>query len=357
MRRLNQALKRENFDRPPVWFMRQAGRYHSHYQAIKREHSFMEMCKSPTLAAKVAMGPIQDFDFDAAILFSDLLFPLEALGMGLEYSPGPKLGFHLQSPADLERLVPDDPRSLARQAIGFQKEAVILTRQQLPTDKALIGFVGAPLTLFFYAVAGSHQKADSARFDDTFTALTDGRWSGFLKRVLPLLEENMALQAEGGVDSIALFDTCAGELSPELYKEFVIPSLSELCQRHARRFPDVPIVYYSRGTNPEYFRLLHSLPSDVFPVAALGIDWRNTLSDCLREFGDRFAIQGNLDPYSLLKPWDELKLEATDLWNSVLELPAPLRAAWICGLGHGVLPQVPEENVRNLVQMQREMFL
>jgi uroporphyrinogen decarboxylase len=137
-----QAISRKNNARPPVWLMRQAGRYHSHYQNLKKEHTFMELCKVPELACETTMGPIRDFDFDAAILFSDLLFPLEVIGMGLEYVPGPKLGWHLKSLADLKKLNPDNKSAKELvDGIGYQGKALTLIRKALPKEKSLLGFV------------------------------------------------------------------------------------------------------------------------------------------------------------------------------------------------------------------------
>src|SRR6266852_2855027 len=152
--RFQNALARRAQSVPPIWLMRQAGRYHRHYQALRQKHSFMDLCKQPELAAQVALGPVLDFDFDAAILFSDLLFPLEALGMGLEYTAsGPRLGWKL-SPGTFVQL-----RSVedAWPHLLFQGEAMRATRERLPEDRSLIGFVGGPWTLFVYAVEGSHK--------------------------------------------------------------------------------------------------------------------------------------------------------------------------------------------------------
>src|SRR5260221_14647233 len=151
--RFQNALARRAQCTPPIWLMRQAGRYHKHYQVLRQQHSFMDLCKQPELAAQVALGPVQDFDFDAAILFSDLLFPLEALGMGLEYTErGPQLGWNLNQQT-LSRL-----RSIADAwpHLLFQRDAMRATRELLPEDRSLIGFVGGPWTLFVYAVEGSH---------------------------------------------------------------------------------------------------------------------------------------------------------------------------------------------------------
>ena len=151
---LQRAIARRNPGRPPVWFMRQAGRYHRHYQRLRARHDFIELCKRPQLAAEVTLGPIEDFGFDAAILFSDLLFPLEAMGMGLRYEPGPKLDWHLRQPSDLARLQGGAARAAH---MSFQAEAIALLRTRLPADRSLIGFVGGPFTLYAYAVAGSHE--------------------------------------------------------------------------------------------------------------------------------------------------------------------------------------------------------
>ena len=152
--RFQNALARRPQSTPPIWLMRQAGRYHKHYQALRQKYSFMDLCKQPELAAEVALGPVLDFDFDAAILFSDLLFPLEALGMGLEYTDkGPQLGWNLN-----EQTLPQ-LRSVEEAWPGllFQGDAMRATRQRIPSDRSLIGFVGGPWTLFVYAVEGSHK--------------------------------------------------------------------------------------------------------------------------------------------------------------------------------------------------------
>jgi len=174
---------------PPVWFMRQAGRYHSHYQALRKQYSFMELCKKPEIAAEVARGPVAEFDFDVSILFSDLLFPLEALGQGLEYTDaGPRLGFQLDSQSILKLKTPDQ----AIGALEFQAEALIKTRSVLPADKSLIGFVGGPWTLFVYAVEGGHSGSL------TLSKSNPSLYRSFMEILVPLLEKNIALQLEEG---------------------------------------------------------------------------------------------------------------------------------------------------------------
>jgi uroporphyrinogen decarboxylase len=321
------TIRRENQARPPVWFMRQAGRYHSHYQKLKQTHSFMELCKLPAVACETAMGPIRDFDFDAAILFSDLLFPLEVMGMGLRYDPGPKLDWHLRDKADLKRL-----KGGASQVTGlsFQAEAMRLTRRELPASKGLLGFVGGPFTLFSYAVEGGH----SGDLASAKAGLTDGRFEGFNEELLDLLSENMALQARAGADTVA-----------------VLPSLSQLLARFKVLCPSTPVTYYSKKTGPAHWESLRDLP-----IACKGIDWNHDIATVLRDWGSQWAIQGNVDPDWLFLEPAELERRLREVFARVKALPASARTGWICGLGHGVLQKTPEANVRLFIRLQREMF-
>ena len=343
MTALTDAINRRNTGRPPVWMMRQAGRYHGHYQSLKRYVDFMTLCRDPAFAAETALGPVHDFNFDAAILFSDLLFPLEAMGMGLEYSPGPKLSFHLRTPADLARLTGGEEKA---QMLQFQSAAMRLTRARLRPDKGLIGFVGGPFTLYVYAAAGSHENARQA-----LPGLSNGMYDGFNERLLDLLARNMADQAAGGADNIAVLDTAAGEIDASLFKERVVPVLADLLARFRKLDAHTPVTYYSRGTGPEQWRALVGLP-----IAYLGVDWRHDLAQVLDEFTDRYCIQGNIDPDWMLLPTAEMEARVRAVFAKVLALPAARRAAWICGLGHGILQKTPEANVRRFVQLQRELF-
>jgi uroporphyrinogen decarboxylase len=202
--------------------MRQAGRYHQHYQKLKLKHSFMELCKNPDLACEVTLGPIEEFKFDAAILFSDLLFPLEQLGLGLDYDEGPpRIHKHLLQVSDLKNLNVTQP---ADQFYSFQSQALTLLRNQLPSDCSLLGFVGSPWTLFAYAAEGAH----AGNLISSKSGLIDSRWEEFCKILLPELSKNMILQAKAGADAVCIFDTAAGELSFLDYEQFIIPKLNWL---------------------------------------------------------------------------------------------------------------------------------
>lgn len=340
----SQALARVNEERPPVWFMRQAGRYHSHYRNLRAEHSFIDLCKQAELATRITLGPMDAFDFDAAILFSDLLFPLEALGMPLSYEPGPTFGWQVRELEDLKRLN-DNERSIEQ--LDFQAQALRRIRERLPQSKGLLGFVGGPLTLFFYAAAGSHQSD----LGIAHSGLPDGRYAGFCAKLIPLLAQNIALQCQAGADCVAVFDTCAGELDPAAFNRWVVPQLADLLAQLKQLCPDARVLYYSKGTDARHWRLLESVP-----ICGIGIDWRTPVVDVLDEFGDRWAIQGNFDPHAMLLPEADFLRSLERFFDPLLALPARRRRGWICGLGHGVLPATPEHHVRLFVDLQRELF-
>lgn len=325
---------------PPVWMMRQAGRYHKHYQQLRAKHSFMELCKNPELAAEVAFGPVQDFDFDVSILFSDLLFPLEALGMGLEYTDhGPRLGFQLNEDTISKLKTWQD----ALPELHFQKEAMILTRQRIPSHKSVIGFVGGLWTLFVYAVEGSHAGSLTA------SKKSSQLFQNFCKVMLPLIRENIRLQFEGGADVVMIFDTAAGELSPSMYQRWVAPLLAELSLAYPNR-----LGYYSKGTQAAFFDKSFL----ALPWAGMGFDHRWDLPSVLsgQTLSTPGFVQGNFDQSLLFLSPADFEKELRGYLKTYQQLTAEQRSAWICGLGHGVLPKTPEENVRRFVQIVREVF-
>ena len=333
--RFQNALARRSQPVPPIWMMRQAGRYHRHYQALRQTHSFMDLCKQPELAAEVALGPVIDFDFDAAILFSDLLFPLEALGMGLEYTDhGPQLGWSLNEKSISRVHSIDDawPRLL------FQGEAMRATRDRLPADRSLLGFVGGPWTLFVYAVEGSHKGtlAASKRLLSLFPR--------FCETIVPLLSRNIELQLQNGAELVMVFDTAAGELAPDLFNSMVVPQLKLMTTRDSGR-----IGYYSKGTQPAHLRQTFFTEGI---LAGVGVDHRWDMSEALEIFPRGF-VQGNFDQTLLLSERNEFR-------QRLIRYLEPLRKqnhdGWICGLGHGVLPSTPEENVKLFVETVREVM-
>jgi uroporphyrinogen decarboxylase len=324
--------------------MRQAGRYHRHYRSLRERHEFIDLCQVPELAMAVTLGPIEAFGFDAAILFSDLLFPLAAMGMGLRYAPGPQLSWQLRDAQDLARL-----RGGAEAAahMSFQARAIELLRARLPPETALIGFVGGPFTLYAYAVAGSHEGF--AR--EGLPGLDDGLYRGFNERLCGLLAANMALQAEAGAHCVAVFDTAAGALDAAQFARHAAEPLAAVMREFRARCPDTRVIYYSRDTGPAHWAALRGAD-----LQCLGIDWRHDLVQVLRAQHGTRSVQGNIDPHWLLLPSAELERRLRACFERLLGEPAALRAGWVCGLGHGVLQSTPEENVRLTLAIQREMF-
>ncbi len=332
--RVAALLKGEFLDAPPVWFMRQAGRYHRHYQALKKLYSFEQLCLQPELAAEVALGPVLDFDFDLAILFSDLPFPLMALGMQLSYQPGPVLA---RSLLDLDHGV----RSLrsteeALSHLDFQAQAMRLTRSRLPKSKSLVGFVGGGFTLFTYAVEGAHRGA----LEKSKSAVRE------LKEFLPIIEElvreNIRTQLNAGAELVMVLDTSAGELDPESFARWVVPTLS----RWADEFPG-RLAYYTKGVTADHYAR-HNVFHDG-RLAGIGYDHRWDLARLLRERRGGF-VQGNFDQALLFLPTEEFKARFEVYLDSLKGLS---RAHWMAGLGHGILPGTPEEHVRYCVNRLR----
>jgi uroporphyrinogen decarboxylase len=289
------------------------------------------------LAAEVAWGPIQDFDYDVAILFSDILFPLEALGFGLKYTDqGPRLGFHL-NPETFSQLKPADE---VRDFLNFQGEATRLTREKLPKDKSLIGFVGGLWTLFVYACEGGH----SGSLTQTKALLP--LVQAFNAQLMVLLKATIENQLRGGAEVVMIFDTAAGELSPTLYREFVLPGLFEL----TRTFPN-QLGYYSKGTQSSFLtpELLD------LPWVGMGFDHRWDLPSMMKVRSQGF-IQGNFDQALLHADLSSLKKYTQSYIQTWKELSLEERAGWVCGLGHGVLPKTPESHVKYFIEAMRGAF-
>ena len=334
--KFRKALAGEEQKCPPIWMMRQAGRYHGHYQALRKKHSFVELCKTPKLAAETALGPIEDFDFDVSILFSDLLFPLEAIGLGLTYDPGPKMGWHLSEVSDFKKLKGVEE---AIKGLEFQKAAVEETRKVLPDSKSLIGFVGSPWTLFVYGVGGSHKGSL------TSVKKRLNLFEPFCELMVPLLEKNIELQLSGGVEAVMLFDTAAGELAPADFHQMVQPHIERLLQK----FPG-KLGYYSKHTQLAHMKTL----SENKNLAGMGFDHR---WDLTQRFGQTQGfVQGNFDQTLLFCEEEEFKKRLDDYLKPFLNLAPEQRKGWVCGLGHGVLPETPNHNVRYFVQHVREVF-
>jgi uroporphyrinogen decarboxylase len=337
--RFVRAIRGETLDVPPIWLMRQAGRYQASYRALRKSHGFETLCRVPELAAALALAPINEFDFDAAILFSDLLFPLEALGFGLSYDDGPP---KLDGSITFDRVARFRSLEDAIARLTFQRDAMQATRALLPADKGLLGFVGGPWTLFVYAMEGTHAGplARSKASLDVYRAFAD--------RMAPLLIENIRLQFEGGADVVMMLDTAAGELAPEAFRDRTLPDLAAIAAAFPRR-----LGYYAKGSRPAHF---DNAEFAAVPWAGIGVDMTWDLAPVLADPRRTGFVQGNFDPSHLLLTGEALQRELDGFLAPIRRLDAATRRGWVCGLGHGVLQGTPEDNVRRFVHTVRESF-
>ena len=331
------SLNRTPQKGPPVWFMRQAGRYHDHYQALKKDHTFEELCKNPLLAAETAMGPINEFDFDVAILFSDILFPLEALGMDLSYNPGPQFGLHLNEENANSLLVNQNPISF----MNFQGEAIERTIERLPKEKSLIGFVGGPWTLISYA-CNINKDSRQINLNNFQIGLLDNV-------ILPLLKENIKLQLNAGAEVVMIFDSAAHQLDEEDFSIYLDKTFNSL----AKEFPNKVGYYAKDGIN--YETIIAKQDDHEIDLAGMGLDSNIDIRDYFKKTTNGF-VQGNFSEHFLTLPLEEFLPKLDIFINQMSDLTPEDRTGWVCGLGHGVLKTTPQENVKEFVRRIREAF-
>jgi len=325
------ACRGEEVPYTPVWIMRQAGRYLPEYQAVRAEVDFLTLCKTPELAAKVTMQPIQRFGVDAAILFSDILIAVEAMGMHLEFSDkkGPVLGDPVRTKSAVDRLVIPDTED----SMPFVIETIKILRSQLKIP--LIGFSGAPFTLATYMIEGGSSK----NFLNTKRMMfqNPGLFSLLMDKITSTVISYLTSQIRAGAQAVQLFDTWAGILAPEDYKEYVLPSVKKVVAELKKE--GVPVIYFVNEC-AALLRELRKTGADI-----IGIDWRIDLKDAIKGLGKKFVVQGNLDPCALFLPQEKMEDKVKDiLWKG------EFAKGHIFNLGHGVLPESPVENVAALVE-------
>ena len=322
---------------PPIWFMRQAGRYHSHYQSLRKKYSFVELCKTPNLAAEVAMGPINDFDYDVAILFSDILFPLESLGLKLDYAPGPVFDRFLEEDDIIK--TPNELDVIHR--YNFQAEALRLTRASLSEEKSLVGFVGGPWTLLSYGLGIKDEEKIVNVHENLFfeKALYDV--------LIPMLRSIIKMQLDNNAEIVYLFDTNAKQLEQNYFTDKYIV---ELKHNIFSEFPN-KIAYFCKN-NP----ILEKSNTNVdLKLSGMVYGKNEGLENLLPQVKTGF-IQGNFDPSLLLKPEDEFKIELDKFIQKFSRLSFEERSGWICSLSHGVLPKAKENNVKYFINKVRSIF-
>jgi uroporphyrinogen decarboxylase len=331
------ACRRQPAPYTPVWLMRQAGRYMPEYRAVRERVSFLELCRSPQLASEVMCMAVERLGVDAAIVFSDLLPILEPMGMDLEFSQGdgPVIHNPLREPRDVDRLIELDNAD----ALSFVADAVRQTRRDLPAHIPLIGFAGAPFTLASYAIEGGASR--SYLHTKTLMLRDRGAWNALMGRLTRAVIVYFNAQIAAGANAVQLFDSWAGCLGPDDYRECVLPFMRRLIAGLA---PGVPVISFATG-NPQLLPLLAEAGAPV-----IGVDWRVRLDDAWRMIGPDRAVQGNLDPLVLLAGKDEIRRQASAILQQAAGHPGH-----IFNLGHGVLPQTPVENARALVEMLHEL--
>lgn len=336
--RFLKACRREPVDRTPIWLMRQAGRYMPEYRALRERYTILEIIKSPELARDVTLQPIDAFDLDAAIIFADILPPLQGMGLELDFvkGEGPVIYNPVRTETDVAALKTPPPS----EALHFTLDAIRLTRQTLDQRGIpLIGFSGAPFTLAAYAIEGgsskNHQRVKS------FMMNHPDAWAELMSKFATVAGEYLLAQAEAGAHALQLFDSWVGQLSPADYRRYVMPYSTSAIKIASEA--GVPIIHFGTNTN--------GMLTDIRDAGGdvIGVDWRIDIDHAAQILGDGVAIQGNLDPIALFAEWDALRNRAALVLDKMRG-----RDGHIFNLGHGILPGTPVDNVRRLVDFVHE---
>jgi uroporphyrinogen decarboxylase len=330
------ACRRRPTDVRPVWFMRQAGRYLRQYREIRSRHGILEICKRPDLAATVTLQPVEILDVDAAIIFADLLLPVEPMGLKLRYAAGegPVIANPVRNGSDIDTLSTGNTDDL-----GYIGESIQQVVRALGGRVPVIGFVGAPFTMASYMIEGGSSR-NFIRTKKMMYA-EDTLWRRLMGKIVDVLAPFASLQVAAGARAIQVFDSWAGALGPDDYVRFAAPYSRALIERI--RATGVPVIHFGTGASG-FFRELHAAGGDV-----MGVDWRINIDQAWMDISYRSAIQGNLDPVALFAPLPELKMRVAELLKRT-----GARPGHIFNLGHGILPETPVDNVKAVVQMVRE---
>ena len=334
--RFVRACRAQSVDTTPVWFMRQAGRYMPEYRAVRKQHSILEICKSPELAADVTITAAEKLGVDAAIIFADLLLPLEVMGLDFRFSAGegPVIEKPLRTPADIKRLRSDRAADL-----GYVSESVRRVAKHFGAKLPVIGFCGAPFTLASYMIEGGGSR--SYVHTKKMMYSEPKAWAELMTKLVTVLAAYAVEQVHAGADVIQVFDSWVGCLSPQDFREYVLPHATKLV--HALQLTGAPIIYFGTDTAT----LLPAMKETGAEV--IGVDWRIGIDDAWASLAHRGAVQGNLDPVTLFADKKLLRARAHDVLRR-----AAGRPGHIFNLGHGILPETPVENVITLVEYVRE---
>jgi len=330
------ACKAQPTETVPVWFMRQAGRYMAEYRAVRKSHSLIEICKKPELAAEVTVTAAEALGVDAAIIFADLLLPLEVMGLPFHFAAGegPKIEKPIRTEEDIAAL-----QTHRASELGYVSEAVGKVCAHFGSKLPVIGFCGAPFTLASYMIEGGGSR--NYLHAKKMMWNSPRAWDELMRKLVTVTAEYSLEQVRAGADVIQVFDSWVGCLGVEDYRRHVLPRTTELVQ--ALKKSGVPVIYF--GTDSA--TLLPSMKETGADV--IGIDWRMPIDEGWRSLDFKGAVQGNLDPVLLFAEWKEIRSRAEEILQHTAGRPGH-----IFNLGHGILPETPVENVKNLARFVQE---
>lgn len=333
------AALNQEVDRPPVWMMRQAGRYLPEYRAFKKTHTTKQMMQTPEIAAEITIQPVDIVGVDAAILYSDILMIPDAMGMGLDFAPGegPRFEFAIQNEDNLNKL--NEQNLMERLSYVF--EAARLCVKQLPQDFPLLGFAGAPFTVACYMIAGGSEK----EFPSVRKLLETNEkvFHGLMEKLTRATQNYLIEQANAGAVTVQLFDTWAGLLSAEEYKKWAYPYSKTILETLDAQ--NIPSIHFIKGGS-HHFDTMKTMPSKV-----IGLDWTMSLKDAFQRVNGQYALQGNFDPTWLMES-KEVILEK--LQSMLGEVPN-LNKGYILNLGHGIDKATLVENAKFFVEKAKEL--
>ena len=332
--RFVRACRLEPVDATPVWFMRQAGRSFAAYRALRERHGILELAKSPELCAEVTLMPVRELGVDAAVMFADIMLPLEPMGVGLRIEPevGPIIDRPIRSPADVAAL-----RPFAADEVAFTLDAIRLVRHELNGRAGVIGFSGAPFTLACYLIEGRPSRDFATA--KAFMYAEPAAWHELMARLSSMVVDYLRAQVAAGADVVQVFDSWIGGLGPADYREYVQPHVRSIFDG----LGDVPAIHFGTGTSA-ILELMAEAGGSV-----IGVDHRMSLGDAWRRVGAERGVQGNLDAARLLAGWESTRLGAL----AVLAEAAG-RTGHVFNLGHGVLPATDTDLLRRLVDLVHE---
>lgn len=328
------ACRRQPTAHTPIWVMRQAGRYLPEYRAVRSKVGFAELTRSPELAAEVTLQPIRRFAFDASIIFSDIMVPLEGMGIDLDYAPGPVIADPIRTLKQVEEMRTLEPL----RDVPFVMEAIRLTRAGLPAHVPLIGFAGSPFTLFSYLVAGKPSKEFSV--PRAFLHEEPDISARLLEKLADAMIVYLRAQAAAGAQALMLFESWGGLLGPYDFRNVALPPVKRIFE--SLKDLDVPLIYFANNCGT-VLDIISELPVDV-----VGVDWRVPLAGARKLLPGK-AIQGNLDPAVLFSPPATLEKRVDEVLRDAG--PAP---GHIFNLGHGIWPEVDPDAIRRVVDYVHE---